>query len=200
MQLICVGAAALVLVGCANGAPDAANTSEIAAPTLEPETTPSPNFIQADAEAAYRQALLASQASSAESGLTELWFDIDGTLVQIAVQDPKSKVFASEDVTNDSVYEIDESSMMPARSLAELDGLISGGVDQGSVISNAPGVFVITNTIDLSVYVTTYTLDSQGRIAKSVMVSDDEPIGEINFSYSITKEGKATLATLSDAS
>jgi hypothetical protein len=197
VQLISVGAVALILTGCGKGATDAATSPEITAPTLEPEVTASPNIIQPDAEAAYRKALLTSQASAGTSGLTELWFDVDGTMVQVAVQDPKSGKFASQDVTDDSVFEIDEASMMPARLLAELDGLVAGGSDQGSVISNSPGEFIITNTIDLSKYVTTYTLDAQGRITKSVIIADDEPLGEITYSYSITKEGKATLAALS---
>jgi len=67
---------------------------------------------------------------------------------------------------------------------------------QGSVISNTPGAFTITNTIDLSKYVTVYTLDTEGRIAKSVISSDDEPLGEITYTYSVTKEGKAALAGL----
>ena len=91
---------------------------------------------------------------------------------------------------------MDETSMMPARTISELDGLVAGANDQGSVISNTPGEFTITNTIDMSKYVTVYTLDTEGRIAKSVISSDDEPLGEITYTYSVTKEGKAALAGL----
>ena len=101
---------------------------------------------------------------------------------------------------NDSVFEMDETSMMPARTLSELDGLVAGGNDQGSVISSAPGEFTITNTIDLSKYVTVYTLDAEGRITKSVISSDDEPLGEITYTYSVTKEGKAALTALKETS
>jgi hypothetical protein len=132
--------------------------------------------------------------------LTELWFDTDVVLVQVAVQDPSTKTCASYDVDADSVFEMDETSMMPARTIAELNGLVTGGNDQGSVISSAPGEFTITNTIDLSIYVTVYTLDSEGRVAKSVISSDDEPLGEITYTYSITKEGKAALDALSATS
>ena len=121
-------------------------------------------------------------------------------MVQVAVQDPKTKTCASYDVDADSVFEMDETSMMPARTISELDGLVAGGNDQGSVISNAPGEFTITNTIDLSKYVTVYTLDTEGRISKSVITSDDEPLGEITYTYSVTKEGKAALVALKETS
>jgi len=197
-----LGLAALAVVtfatGCTSDSPESGATQEtsIAAPTLEAEPTLSPNVIEPDAEREFRSALVKSQVSAAESGLTELWFDTDGALVQVAVQDPKTKTCASYDVDADSVFEMDESSMMPARTLAELDGLIAGGNDQGSVTSGAPGEFTITNTIDLAKYVTVYTLDADGRIAKSVISSDDEPLGEITYSYSVTKEGKAALVAL----
>jgi DNA-binding PadR family transcriptional regulator len=48
--------------------------------------------------------------------------------------------------------------------------------------------------------VTVYTLDSEGRIEKSVVTSDDEPLGEITYTYSITKEGKAALVALKETS
>jgi len=188
--------------GCGDKSPDsgAATESGISAPTLEAEPSISPNEIQPDAEREFRAALVKSQESAAESGLTELWFDTDGVMVQVAVQDPKTKTCASYDVDADSVFEMDETSMMPARTISELDGLVAGGNDQGSVISNAAGEFTITNTIDLSKYVTVYTLDTEGRIAKSVISSDDEPLGEITYTYSVTKEGKAALVALKETS
>jgi len=186
-------------VGCGSDS-GASPESSIAAPTLEAEPSISPNEIQPDAEREFRAALVKSQESAAVSGLTELWFDTDGVMVQVAVQDPKTKVCASYDVDADSVFEMDETSMMPARTISELDGLVAGGNDQGSVISDAPGEFTITNTIDLSKYVTVYTLDAEGRIAKSVISSDDEPLGEITYSYSVTKEGKAALTALKETS
>ena len=184
--------------GCSNGSPgaDASSDSGAAAPTLEAEPSVSPNEIEPAAESEFRQALMNSQESAAESGLTELWFDTDGVMVQVAEQDPKSNTCASFDVDADSVFEMDETSMMPARTISELDGLIAGGNDQGSVILSAPGEYTITNTIDLAIYVTVYTLDSDGRVAKSVISSDDEPLGEITYTYSVTKEGKAALAAL----
>ncbi len=195
-------AALAFVTGCGDKSPDSGSPSEsgISAPTLEPEPSISPNLIQPDAEKEFRAALVASQVSASKSGLTELWFDIDGALVQVAVQDPKTDTCASYDIDADSVFEMDETSMMPARTLSELDGLIAGGNDQGSVISQAPGEFTITNTIDLSQYVTVYTLDTEGRIAKSVVSSDDEPLGEITYTYSVTKEGKAALTALKSTS
>jgi len=186
-------------VGCGSDS-GASPESSVAAPTLEAEPTVSPNEIEPAAESEFRAALIKSQESAAETGLTELWFDTDGVMVQVAVQDPKTKICASYDVDADSVFEMDETSMMPARTLSELDGLVAGGNDQGSVISSAPGEFTITNTIDLSKYVTVYTLDAEGRITKSVISSDDEPLGEITYTYSITKEGKAALTALKETS
>ena len=188
--------------GCGDKSPNSGSATEsgISAPTLEAEPSISPNEIQPDAEREFRAALVKSQESAAESGLTELWFDTDGVMVQVAVQDPKTKTCASYDVDADSVFEMDETSMMPARTISELDGLVAGGNDQGSVISNAPGEFTITNTIDLSKYVTVYTLDAEGRISKSVITSDDEPLGEITYTYSVTKEGKAALVALKETS
>jgi hypothetical protein len=186
-------------VGCASDS-GASPESSVAAPTLEAEATVSPNEIEPAAESEFRAALIKSQGSASETGLTELWFDTDGVMVQVAVQDPKTKICASYDVDADSVFEMDETSMMPARTLSELDGLVAGGNDQGSVISSAPGEFTITNTIDLSKYVTVYTLDAEGRITKSVISSDDEPLGEITYTYSITKEGKAALTALKETS
>jgi hypothetical protein len=201
-----LGLAALALLaftsGCTNDSPESGTSQETsaAAPTLEAEPTVSPNEIEPAAESEFRAALVKSQDSAAEAGLTELWFDTEGLMVQVAVQDPKTKTCASYDVDADSVFEMDETSMMPARTIAELNGLVTGGNDQGSVISSAPGEFTITNTIDLSIYVTVYTLDSEGRVAKSVISSDDEPLGEITYTYSITKEGKAALDALSATS
>ena len=201
-----LGLAALAVLtfatGCGDKSPDSGSATEsgISAPTLEAEPSIIPNEIQPDAEREFRAALVKSQESAAESGLTELWFDTDGVMVQVAVQDPKTKTCASYDVDADSVFEMDETSMMPARTISELDGLVAGGNDQGSVISNAPGEFTITNTIDLSKYVTVYTLDTEGRIAKSVITSDDEPLGEITYTYSVTKEGKAALVALKETS
>ena len=199
-----IGLGSLVLAvltfttGCASDSPETGASAEsyFPAPTLDAQASVSPNEIQPDAEREFRAALVASQDSAAKSGLTELWFDTEGSLVQVAVQDPNTKICASYDVNTDSVFEMDETSMMPARTISELDGLVAGANDQGSVISNTPGEFTITNTIDLSKYVTVYTLDTEGRIAKSVISSDDEPLGEITYTYSVTKEGKAALAGL----
>lgn len=184
--------------GCSNDFPDANSSinSGVAAPTLEAEPSVSPNEIEPAAESEFRAALVKSQESAAQSGLTELWFDTDGAIVQVAVQDPKTNTYASYDVDADSVFEMDETSMMPARTISELDGLVAGGNDQGSVTLTAPGEYTITNTIDLAKYVTVYTLDSEGRVAKSVISSDDEPLGEITYTYSVTKEGKAALVAL----
>lgn len=203
---IAIGLVALMALaltaGCGNGSPDSEDSqgASVAAPTLEAEPSLSPNEIQPEAEREFRDALVKSQESAAETGLTELWFDTDGVLVQVAVQDPKTNVCASYDVDADSVFEMDETSMMPARTLAELDGLVAGGNDQGSVKLSAPSEYTITNIIDLAKYVTVYTLDAEGRIAKSVISSDDEPLGEITYSYSVTKEGKAALTALKESS
>lgn len=184
--------------GCASDTANPVTTASpgVTAPTLDAGPTPSPNEIEPNAEQEFRAALVLSQNAAAESGLTELWFDVDGELVQVTVQDADSDTCASYDVDADAVFELDETSMMPARTIAELDGLLSGGEDQGSITSESPGEFTVTNTIDLSKYVTVYTLDKEGRIEKSVITSDDELLGEITYTYSVTKEGKAALAAL----
>jgi hypothetical protein len=189
------------IAGCANDSPDssASPDSSLAAPTLEAQPSLSPNEIDADAEQDFRAALIKSQESAAKDGLTELWFDVDGQLVQVVAQDPKSQTCVSYDVDANSVFEMDETSMMPARTISELDGLIAGGIDQGAVKSESAGTFTITNIIDSSIYVTIYTLDSEGRIAESVVSSDDEPLGEITYTYSVTKEGKEALVALSES-
>ena len=206
IRIIGLGLAGLAVLamtaGCGNNSSGAGATQDsgIAAPTLEPQPSVSPNEIEPEAESQFRAALNTSQESAAAAGLTELWFDTDGKLVQVAVQDSRTKVCASYDVDADSVFEMDETSMMPARTIAELDGLVAGGNDQGSVILSAPGEFTITNTIDLAKYVTVYTLNAEGRIAKSVITADDEALGEITYTYSVTKEGKAALTALKETS
>jgi hypothetical protein len=197
-----IGLAALAVLtftsGCSNASPEPGSAQETsaAAPTLEAEPTASPNEIEPDAEREFRAALIKSQEGAAESGLTELWFDSDGVMVQVVVQDPKTNTFASYDIDADSVFEMDETSMMPARTIAELDGLMAGGEDQGSITSEASGRFTVTNIIDQSTYITVYTLDKEGRIEKSVISSDDEPLGEITYTYGVTKEGKSALDAL----
>ena len=197
MRKVIAGITASILVvslsACAKNSATPQNSGEPAASAPAIEPSESPNVIQADAAGAYRSALEISRSAAATDGLTELWYDTDRVLSQVVVQDPASKKFVSQDVTENTATYIDESAMMPARLLSELDGLIKGGLDVGSVTSTIPGQFVITNTIDLVVYKTTYTLDANGRIAKAILVADDESLGEIDFKYSVTVEGKAAL-------
>ena len=185
---------ALTLAGCSktDAAPETSMSAVASLPAIEPSAAP--NVIEPAAEAAYRSALEASATSAETAGLTELWYDTDRSLVQIVVQDPKSKRFVSYDVTDEALYPIDLSAMMPARLLAELDGLIKGGLDEGSVITSSSGGFVITNTIDLTKYVTTYTVDDAGRIATAEIIADDEPLGTVTFNFLITADGKRALA------
>ena len=172
--------------------PEISPSVTASSPVAEPSATP--NVIEPAAETAYRSALEASSASARESGLTELWYDTDKDLVQIVVQEPKSKRFVSYDVTDEALYPIDETAMMPTRLLAELDGLIKGGLDQGSVVTSPSGGFIITNIIDLTVYITTYTLDDAGRIATASIIADDEPLGTVTYNFLITTEGGKALA------
>ncbi len=184
----------LAIAGCAknSAAPAIATYASTGEPEIEASATP--NLIEPAAQVAYRSALEASRKSAGTDGLTELWYDTDKELVQIVVQDPKSKKFVSYDVTDETLYPIDGSAMMPARLLAELDGLITGELDKGSVMTANAGGFVITNTIDLIEYVTTYTVDDAGRIATASIIADDEPLGNVTYSFTITAEGKKALA------
>jgi hypothetical protein len=197
MRKLVSGIAASILLvsvsACGNNSASPSTTSDpsASAPTNEPSE--SPNVIQQDAAKAYRDALLLSQTSATSDGLTELWYDSDSSLSQVQVQDPVSKKFVLHDLTENTAVYVDESAMMPTRLTGELDGLIEGGLDIGSVTSSQPGVIVIVNTMDSVVYRTTYTLDPQGRIAKAILLADDEPLGEIDFKFAITTEGKAAL-------
>lgn len=185
---------ALTLTACSqsDATPETSVSTAASLPAVEPSTTP--NVIEPAAESAYRSALEISATSAEADGLTELWYDSAQELVQIVVQDPQSKKFLSYDVTDEALYPIDLSAMMPARLLAELDGLIKGGLDEGSVVISSSGGFVITNTIDLTIYVTTYTVDDAGRIATAEIVADDEPLGKITYIFSISAEGQRALA------
>ncbi len=185
------GALTLGISACGGNEAEPTSSTEVSAPPIE--ASQSPNEIQQDAATAYRSAIQESDKSAASDGLTELWYDSDNALTQVVVQDPASGKFVVHDLDDDTALYITKDAMMPTRLLGELDGLIAGGADRGSVVSNNPGEFVITNTVDLIVYVTTYTLDSQGRISQAVLVADDEPLGNITFKYEITSEGKASL-------
>jgi hypothetical protein len=124
-RYLSLGSIALVTlaftVGCSNDAPEATQSqdSQTAIPSISSEPTGIPNEIDKDAEAAYREAILASQVSASLNGLTELWYDSENELVQVSVQ-----------------------------------------------------------------------------TKESVITSDDEPLGEITYTYSVTKEGQAALVAL----
>jgi hypothetical protein len=190
IALLCV----LAVAGCSKT--DAAPESSAPAPATSQSVDSGAvtNLIEAQAESAYRTALEASNSAAETLGLTELWYDASVELVQVLVQDPQSKRFVFLDVLEDANYPVDKNSMMPARLLAELDGLIAGGLDQGSVITGSQGEFIIINTIDLIKYVTTYTLDADGRIATASIIADEELLGTVTYNFSITPEGMQALA------
>lgn len=190
VAILCV----LAIAGCSQTDASPESTAPAPASSQSGEPGTAPNLIEAQAESSYRSALELSSKAAATLGLTELWYDTDDALVQIVVQDPKSKRFVSFDVADEAVYPIDETAMMPTRLLAELDGLIAGGIDQGSVITGNQGEFIITNTIDLIKYVTTYTLDGQGCIATASIVADEELLGTVTFNFLITAEATKALA------
>ena len=195
IQLICVCAVALILTGCDKGETNTATTSGTSAPTLEPEVTVSPNVIQPDAEAAYRKALLASQESASTSGLTELLFDVDGEIVQVSVQDSANSLFIIRDFVEDVAYEIDETAMMPAMLLSELDALAATGTDIGSVTSTSSNLIVVKNRVEDTSYESTYTIDDNGRITESSIRADGEILGTAEYFYEITPEGESALET-----
>lgn len=191
-------AAVGLTAGCSNDSHDAnaSKDSGVAAPTLGSQPTEAPNEIDKDAEATYRQAIEASRNSASSNGLTELWFDSDNQLVQVSSQDESESIFVTQDLLDQSVYEVDESAMMPAMLLAELDALAVSGSDYGYVVFDQSQRIKVSNNIDDIVYVTTYEIGDDGLIYQAFITADGEPLGEITYTYSVTKEGKAALVAL----
>ena len=125
--------------------------------------------------------------------------DVDGELVQVSVQDSANSLFLIHDLLEDQVYEVDETAMMPAMLLDELES--GTGTDQSNltITSASPDIFVVTNTIDEVVYVSNYTLDSAGRISSSTITAEGEPLGTAEYSYEITPEGEAAISKFLEA-
>jgi hypothetical protein len=201
-RYLSLGSIALVTlaftVGCSNDAPEATQSqdSQTAIPSISSEPTGIPNEIDKDAEATYREAILASQVSASLNGLTELWYDSENELVQVSVQTKDGSQFITQDFLDGSVYEVDESAMMPAMLLAELDALAVSGTDFGYVVFDDQKRIEVSNNIDDIVYVTTYEIGQDGLIYKATITAEDEALGVITYTYSITKEGQDALDVL----
>ena len=195
-------ATASLTVGCGNSAPEANSSlgSQTAAPTQGGDPAATPNEIDKDAEATYRIAISASQLAAADNGLTELWFDSEGELVQVSVQDKDGTLFVTQDMMDEAVYEVDESAMMPAMLLAELDALAVSGTDNGYVVFDSQNRIEVLNNIDEIVYLTTYEINQDGLISRAIISAEGEPLGEITYAYSVTKEGQAALDALAGTS
>ncbi len=162
---------------------------------VSPTTTATTNSIDPSAAKAYEAALNASQASANSVGLTELWSDETGGLATVLVQAPHDGKCVQSDLIMKTAQIVDSSAMMPTVLLDELDGLkANNGSDTGAISSPSANTFVVKNRIDGSDYVTTYTVDPQGRIASAQQVVDDQPSATATFRYFITSEGKAALA------
>lgn len=191
----------VLVVGCSRTPnSDSSQAPETVAPQPTAIETVAPNEIDKDAEAVYRKAISASQNSANSNGLTELWFDSEGQLVQVSVQDKSGSLFVTQDMLDESVYEVDESAMMPAMLLAELDALAVSGSNYGYIVFDESQRIEVSNTIDDIIYVTTYEISEDGLISKAIISAESEPLGEITYSYSVTKEGQAALDALSAAS
>jgi hypothetical protein len=183
-------------VGCGGSSEPNSSSSEAAQTVTPPQNvdpTANPNEIDKDAEATYRKAISASQVAAASNGLTELWFDSDGELVQVSVQDKAGELFVTQDMMDESVYEVDESAMMPAMLVAELDALAVSGSNYGYVVFDELQQIEVSNNIDDIVYVTTYEIGQDGLIYKATINAEGEPLGEITYFYSVTDEGQSAI-------
>jgi hypothetical protein len=187
-------------VGCGASSPESSSSpgAQTVTPPQSVDPTANPNEIDKDAEAAYRKAISTSQAAAASNGLTELWYDSDGELVQVSVQDQDGELFITQDMMDESVYEVDESAMMPAMLLAELDALAVSGSDFGYVVYNDQQQIEVSNNIDDIVYVTTYEIGQDGLIYKATINAEGEPLGEITYAYSVTSEGQSAIAAFQE--
>ena len=191
----------LALTGCGNksASPSASESDVVISESVDPAVSYAPNDIDKDAATAYRDALNKSVESAKANGLTELWSDETGALETVLAWDAAKNIAVQSDLINEDTEEIDLEGLMPQSLLDELDSLESNaGDDFGSVKSTGKGVFVITNFIEDINYVTTYEVDSQGRIAKATSMADGEAAGTAVFEYTVTKEGKAALAAVAE--
>jgi hypothetical protein len=55
------------------------------------------------------------------------------------------------------------------------------------------------NPIDETVYVSTYTIDSAGRISSASITAEGEALGTAEYSYEITPEGETAISQFLDA-
>ena len=191
--------ATVVVSGCSGDSDPLATGTSIPS-TSASAIVPTPsNAISPEVLEAYQKAISASQLSAKQNGLTELLIDVDGELVQVSVQDSANSLFLIHDLLEDQVYEVDETAMMPAMLLDELES--GTGTDQSNltITSASPETFVVTNTIDETVYVSTYTIDSAGRISSNTITAEGEPLGTAEYSYEITPEGEAAISKFLEA-
>lgn len=196
---VVIAAGCLLLAGCGLNRSESAN-SPIPSPTrysVAPEPSGSTNIIDLAVASEYRQALEKSLAIAQAKGLTELWSDPDGNLVQIVAFDSRDQRVVQEDVVAEDVQELDSTAIMPAVLIDELDALEgNAATDVGSVTSQSQGTFTILNHIDDSTYITIYELDSNGLIATAKVSVDNELSATAIFNYSLTAEGKSSFAKL----
>ena len=178
----------------------AGSNSDNASATPGISGMPSPlasNDIDPAAAKVYRDALNASLAAMKSTGLTELTYDTDNALIDLVAYDAATKRVVEQDVEFGDATELDDSATMPNSLLDELDGLEAGtGTDSGSVKSPSAGTIVVTSYLEDTTYITTYTIDAQGRISESSLVLDGDPIGVTKYDYSLTKDAKAAFKAL----
>ena len=169
-------------------------TKSVPTSSPTPLTSVSKNVVIPSAAKAYRAALENSLTSANSKGLTELWSDSTGKLVTVVVQDANNGVCAQSDLVINDTQEIDSAGMMPSVLMAELEGLEANtGTDIGSVKNTASGDIEVANFIDDTHYLTTYALDSSGRIASATQLAEGELAATATFTYAITPEGAKAL-------
>jgi hypothetical protein len=187
--------------GCGSNTPEPASSQVSKASTSAEFVEPSyePGEITSSAEDVYRKAIGLSTNAANATGLTELWYDSENQLVLVSVQNSDQTQFATQDLLDEMVYQIDEQEMMPSMLLAELDELVASGLSTRNLVLNDSNKVTVINEIDGVIYITAYEIGEDGLIYRALIKADDEPLGEVTYTYSVTSEGQAALAALEES-
>ena len=188
---------AVVVTGCGSKDVLVKPTASVGASDMPPtDGSAAPNNnVNASAAKAYRDALTKSLAAAKSDGLTEVWTDEGNAPSTVLSWNGSTKKGVQQDLTDDSAEAIDFDAMMPQANIDELDS-IEQNLDQGTVEMKSATVFIVTTIMDESKFVTTYTLDSQGRLGKAASTIDGDPAGNATFDYSVTSAGAKAFKAL----